>query len=55
MSEPDTEPPVPAPSATPDDPDADPANLNPRDTLDSEPYEGDPDANPDNLNPRDAT
>ena len=33
------------------DPDGDPDNLHPRDTLDDEPYEGDPDADPGNLNP----
>jgi hypothetical protein len=37
------------------DPDGDPALLNPRDTLEDEPYEGDPDADPGNLNPRDDT
>ena len=36
-----------------DDPDADPANLNPRDDRDATPYEGDPDADPAMLNPRD--
>jgi hypothetical protein len=34
------------------DPDADPANLNPRDTRDDQGYDGDPDADPGSLNPR---
>jgi hypothetical protein len=35
------------------DPDADPGNLNPRDTRGQEDAAGDPDADPGNLNPRD--
>jgi hypothetical protein len=35
------------------DPDADPANLNPRDDREETPYDGDPDADPNMLNPRD--
>jgi hypothetical protein len=34
------------------DPDADPRNMNPRDTLDEEEFQGDPDADPRNMNPR---
>ena len=53
MSELDPEREVAPSSTVPNDPDGDPANLNPRDTLDDEPYDGDPDADPANLNPRD--
>ena len=38
----------------PIDEDSDPANMNPRDTLDDEPTDpgDDPDGDPDNMNPR---
>jgi hypothetical protein len=52
MSEP-TDSLDPADDATDLDPDADPANMNPRDDRDREDYEGDPDADPANMNPRD--
>ncbi len=34
------------------DPDGDPTNMNPRDTLDQPDYGGDPDSDPTNMNPR---